>query len=390
MDARLRSVSVSLGGPAGDLFFALAVVVIGLAALMVVGGASASSAAALAGVLAVVCGCAEAARWVPRVAVSLACPVLFVSAWLPEPAQSIGEAMLLVGVFPLIYRLATRTTLVWSLAGTTLTLCSWQGGALWHTGPEAFNPSIIFGTIGPFVVGLLVRSRTRVRAELESRAAELARAQEQYTAESVRYERNRIARELHDIVAHGLTAMIVQADAGRQLVDRDPSLAAAAFQHIEQSARQSADDIGRLVLLLEPAAGRTRRSIDELIGRARTTGLAIDFRSLGAVTPDDSVTSDTAFAVVQEALTNALKHAPGAAVEVSLCAGADRLTVVVANAPARAAKLELTGTGGGHGLRGLRERLAASGGTLSAHPTGDGGWRVEAELPAAAVGNASE
>ncbi len=377
-----------MSGPLGDLAFAVAVIGTALVALVVVGDASVRDAATLAAVLAAVCGCASVARSFPLIAVSLACLVLLVSGWLAEPAQGIGQAILLVAVFPLIYRLATKRALGWVLAGTVLTASCWQAGLLWHIGAEGVNPSILFSTIGPCAVGLIVASRGRARAALEAQAHELALAQQAYAAESVRSERTRVARELHDIVAHHLSAMVVQANAGRTLARREPARAAEAFDHITQSAHRAADDIGRLVALLEPHSPPPRRSIDELVSRARATGLAIDYRPVGAGDPYDAGITDTAYAVVQEALTNALKHAPGAAIEVSVRASPGRLAVVVTNTPTSAVgpRLGLASTGGGNGLDGLRARVVARGGTFGADANEDGGWRVTAVLPATAGG----
>jgi signal transduction histidine kinase len=201
----------------------------------------------------------------------------------------------------------------------------------------------------------------------------------------VRYERTRIARELHDIVAHCVSAMVVQAGAGQKLATRDPELAAEAFDHISSSAQQAEEEVGRLVRLLDGPQAQPFRSIEELVKRASATGLAISYRLAGEVDQLGAAVSDAAYAVVQEALTKALKHAPGAPIEVCVQSTPGALDVVVSNGPARAPRLGLAASGGGHGLGGMRERVTACGGTLQAGPTADSGWSIAANLPSAAT-----
>ncbi len=328
-------------------------------------------------------GCAVLARRYPLIATLLACPLTFSSWWLSGTAQTVCQTVLPLVLFPLVYRLATTSTAFRAVAATALLALCWQAGGLWHSGADGFNPPIYFGTVGPCAVGLVVRSRDRSRARLAAQSHALALAREEYVAVSVRYERTRIARELHDVVAHSVSAMVVQAHAGHKLASVDPTRAAQAFDHIAGSARQAASEIERLVWLLEPAAAPKSHSIDELVARARAIGLNLDYRVAGEVDVLDPERAATAYAVIQEALTNALKHAPGAPITVEMSATSAVCVVVVTNGAARARSLGLAQSGGGHGLPGMRARLAACAGTLVVAPTSGGGWRVAAQLPLA-------
>ncbi len=232
--------------------------------------------------------------------------------------------------------------------------------------------------------GRALRERELVAAALAERARELEEEREAHATLSVRYERARIASELHDIVAHAITVMVVQASAGQRLAARDPRLTAEAFAAISGAAHEAEDDMRRLVALLgdERATGPAPdlALVDELVARAAGSGLDVTLRLEGGREGMPAALGQAAYRVVQEGLTNAMRYAAGAAVTVVVCGEHDAVVVQVENAaaPDHAA---LGGAGTGNGLRGLRERVGACGGTLEAGPTPDGGWRLEARLP---------
>ena len=248
-----------------------------------------------------------------------------------------------------------------------------------------FNPLLETMTVGPWVGGLVVASRRRVAEELELRARELEEERELFVVQSVRYERARIARELHDIVAHCVSLMVVQANAGAHLARRDPDSAAEAFDSIGEVARQAEAEIDRLVGLLDtsslaaPPAGL--RIIEELVGRVRASGLAISCQFVGDSDDLSEEGADAAYRLVQEAITNAMKHAPGASIDITVRGRTGAVEVEVVNQPPAGVLSGLEGAGGGHGLGGMRERVARCGGTFDAGPTADRGWRVAASLP---------
>jgi len=221
-----------------------------------------------------------------------------------------------------------------------------------------------------------VRAAVRAeRSEAESRRAAL---------EAVAEERSRIARELHDILGHSMSVMIVQAGAAAQVVDDDPAAVRSALETIRSIGSDSLDEVRRVVALLRedenaglaPVPGIDR--IPDLIAQARAAGIEVTY------TIDDGVAGLPAgpglavYRVVQEALTNVRRHASARSASVAITADADGVAVTVTDDGTGAA----TGIDrGGHGLLGMRERVALYGGTVEAGPAAQG-WRVHAELPA--------
>jgi signal transduction histidine kinase len=248
-----------------------------------------------------------------------------------------------------------------------------------------FNPLGEMLTIGPWLVGRVVLSRRRMTEQLRARNAELRAEQELFALESVRYERARIGRELHDIVAHCLSVMVVQASAGQRMPTGDRDGVAEALESVAEAAAQAQAEIGRLVELLsgnEPAGPPPRlEMVDELVRRASDTGLVVSCRFAGRCDRLAADASEAAYRVVQEALTNALKHAPGAPVDITIQDQDAELEVRVVNAAARQRPSGLERSGGSFGLAGMRDRVAACGGRLTCGPTAAGGWQVSALLP---------
>jgi signal transduction histidine kinase len=232
--------------------------------------------------------------------------------------------------------------------------------------------------------GRALREREVVAARLATRVRELDEEHEAHAELSVRYERARIAAELHDIVGHAISVMVVQAAAGQRLAARDPALAGETFATIAGAARQAEADIARLVALLgdEDAIGTAPdlSLVEDLVARAADTGLDVTLRLEGEREGLPAATSHLAYRVVQEGVTNALRHAAGAAISVTVHGERDAVCVEVVNAAA-SGQSGLAGAGTGTGLRGLRERAAAHGGRVAAGPTPDGGWRLHAVLP---------
>ncbi len=206
-----------------------------------------------------------------------------------------------------------------------------------------------------WAAGRALGEREKVASQLAERAWELEEEREAHAALSVRYERARIASELHDIVAHAISVMVVQASAGQRLAAQDPELTAEAFQAIAGAAHQAEEDMGRLVALLgdEGAIGPAPdlALVEELVGRAAGSGLDVRLRLEGERDGLPAAVVEAAYRVVQEGLTNALRYASGAAVTVLVAGEADALVVEVDNAPATKAS-SLEGSGTGNGLRG--------------------------------------
>jgi signal transduction histidine kinase len=235
-------------------------------------------------------------------------------------------------------------------------------------------PALLFATA--WAVGRHLRTR-RAREALFGREAE---ARERAAAAT---ERRRIARELHDIVAHRVSTVVIQAEAGLMTAD-EPDATRASLAAIRDSGRQALGELRRLLGVLQedpdgaPVTPQPSLSIlDELVDGARSAGLPVDLRVDGRLTGLPPSTDLTAFRIVQEALTNALRHAR-TPTTVHVARADDRLTVEVRN-PLAPDAAPFAG-GSGAGLAGMRERVRVFGGTLVAQPEG-GDFLVRAELP---------
>jgi signal transduction histidine kinase len=233
-----------------------------------------------------------------------------------------------------------------------------------------------------YLAGLALRGREALAGRLAEQADELTAERDAYARLSVRYERARIAAELHDVVAHAISVMVVQASAGQRLAVREPARTAETFDVIATAARHAQADLDRLADLLAqdaPAAGGADLGlVREIIDTARASGLPVTLRMSGDTSGVSAAVAHAALRVVQEGLTNALRYAPGADVDVAVEARPGALELSIVNGrstgPAR------LGLGSGRGLTGLRERVGACGGTLDAGPDGQAGWSVRARI----------
>jgi signal transduction histidine kinase len=228
----------------------------------------------------------------------------------------------------------------------------------------------------------------RRRHQLEVQAQELRRLAAEAGAQAVMGERVRIARELHDVVAHHVSVMGVQASATRRVMDRDPAKARTALAAVEQSARTAVDELRRMLNLLRATGDADERPsgsgvdhLDELVANARDAGLTATLGVYGEPVPLPESLSQATYRIVQEAVTNTLKHANASAIDVRVRYHAAELEVDVTDdgrgAPPGAP------AGVGLGLIGMRERVAAHEGTLEARSRSGGGYRVRARFPLA-------
>jgi signal transduction histidine kinase len=287
--------------------------------------------------------------------------------------------------FALSYSAGAAADLMPGLAATT-----WLASALLLQN-RGFNPFLIMITAGPWLAGHIVRSRRRLVRQLEARNRELEAERERFARECVRYERAGIARELHDIVAHNLSLIVVQAGAG-QRASGTGNGAAAALHAIAEAADSAQAEMGRLTGLLgqEPPAGDSPRlkALDELVRRTRAAGLNVTARTPLAADRLAPGASQAAYRVIQEALTNAMRHAPGAGVDVTINEAADGVAIRIENGPPNGNGPGPDLRGAGRGLAGLKDRASACGGFLTAGPTSSGGWLVRVEVPARRAGGA--
>lgn len=249
-----------------------------------------------------------------------------------------------------------------------------------HVGFSEFpNLEIAIGTLPPWWGGVEVRRRRQVVSELAARTRELEAEEEAFVRLSVQRERARIARDLHDIVSHHLAVMVIQAGAGRLAEPWQADVAAERFAAIRHSGDNALTETDRLVTMLQ-GEGSSAPRLAQLLERAATSGARV------VVTPPEPALEPEieaiAYRIAQEALTNAMKHAPGARLDVRVALADGRLTITVRNG-AVAEPSPIAHTGSGLGLAGMRERLAALDGSLTAGPEADGGFRVCATLPLA-------
>ncbi|MEU1311832.1 sensor histidine kinase [Streptomyces cinnamoneus] len=293
-------------------------------------------------------------------------------------------------------RWASRYALIGGVLAPVLTSLRWPDPPEYSsTGKDIMG--IVFLTV-PFVLawvlGDSVRTRRAYWAQLEERATRLEKEREQQAQIAVTAERARIARELHDVVAHNVSVMVVQADGAAYVLDGSPEQAKQALETISSTGRQALAEMRRLLGVLrtddsgeggEYVPQPDVEQIGDLVEQVRGAGLPVDFKVEGAPRPLPSGVELTAYRIVQEALTNTRKHGgPDVGASVRLTYFDDGLGLLVED-DGRGAQHELYEAGGadgmGHGLIGMRERVGMVGGTLDAGPRPGGGFRISVLLP---------
>ena len=243
----------------------------------------------------------------------------------------------------------------------------------------------LFGPL-PFACGFLLASRSLRTEDLRHRSVLLDTEQERRSRVAAGEERSRMARELHDAIAHCLSVMVVQASGARTVAASDPEQAGTALRAVESAGREALGDLRRLVGTLrrgdEPAAasGPGLGDVETLAGRARAAGLDVGVHLSGPVASLDPAVDTVAYRVVQEALTNCIKHAGPARADVSARVGGAHLEIAVTDTGGGAG-LASTAPGSGQGLIGMGERVSSLGGELRAGPRPEGGFEVRACIP---------
>ncbi|GIG87041.1 two-component sensor histidine kinase [Plantactinospora endophytica] len=258
--------------------------------------------------------------------------------------------------------------------------------------------SVLFN-LAFFLLAYLLGNRTWTSAlrqhELEVQAEALRRSRAENAERAVTQERVRIARELHDVVAHHVSVMGVQASASRRVMDKDPDKAKTALAAVEQSARTAVDELRRMLGVLrnaganDGALGYGLDQVDSLLQGARDAGLAVEYTVYGTPVPVPESVSLAGYRVVQEAMTNTIKHARASAVDVRIRYLRREVEVEVTDdgRTGRAVPPPRS-PGGGLGLIGMRERVAAHDGSLEVGARDGGGFRVRARFPIVSGGSA--
>jgi signal transduction histidine kinase len=299
-----------------------------------------------------------------------------------------------------------RTVARWSRIGVIVGMFAWLSVTLvdYLVQPPPFEDAagpldpvlaavlydIVFNLLyflSAYFFGNLAWLSARRKAELEHSTAELHRSQERNTHGAIVAERVRIARDLHDVVAHHVSVMGVQAGAARRVLDTDPELSRAALKTVEETARTAIGELRGLLGVLraedQPADENVSLSgtpgldqLDELVSTARSTGLRVEHGVYGEPRPVPDAVALSAYRVVQEALTNVVRHAGAHSADVRVRYLANALEIEITDDGRGAGTHD-----SGFGLLGMRERVAVHGGELEAGPRRGTGYRVRASLP---------
>jgi signal transduction histidine kinase len=313
----------------------------------------------------------------PFVLLAVLLATAIVGHWLPKPVTDVEAFGFIVLVS--LYSIGAYTTgwRAWIGGGAVVLVAVtalvedpegvYLGGVLFFT--------LLFGA--PWLAGKVVQRRRTSEASM--------RRERDAAAAAIIEERARIARELHDVVAHAISVIVLQARGGRRLLDVEPEETRGALDTIEHTGQQALVEMRRLVGLLREsdkeltlAPQPTLAQLDHLVTQVRAAGLPVEVSIEGSPVELPPGVDLSAYRIVQEALTNALKHAGPARARVTLRYGIDGLDVDVADDGVGAGN---EGNGAGYGLAGIRERVSVVGGELDAGPRPDGGFAVHARLP---------
>jgi signal transduction histidine kinase len=288
---------------------------------------------------------------------------------LPDPAIMFAPVL---ATYTLAAHRPRAVTVPWALAGVAI------GAVALLLTPDADVADVAVNYF-VFVTAWLLGDTVRGQRE---RVALIDAQREEESRRAVADERVRIARDLHDVVAHHLSVIVVQAEAAQEVLASRPDRAGEAMGAVADTARSALGELRRVVGVLRSEGGRAPQpdldAVDDLVASVRQAGLTVAVRTEGRPRAVGGVVGVAAYRVVQEALTNVLRHAAARRAEVALAYGDDDLVVTVSD-DGRGG----SGGNGGHGLAGMRERVTVLGGSLDAGPRAEGGFAVRARLPLA-------
>jgi signal transduction histidine kinase len=261
----------------------------------------------------------------------------------------------------------------------------------WSDARTAVEPALALAAL---FLGWALASHRAYIAEIEARAAQAERTREEEARRQVDAERLRIARELHDVLAHGIATISVQAGVAAHVLDERPERAAEALRTIKSTSREALRELrGILGVLREADADEPREptpglsQIERLVDATSHAGVSTRVRISGQRRPLPATVDLAAYRIVQESLTNVLRHAAGASAQVAISYSDAEMTISVDDdglaEPPRSTTSNGHGRASGHGILGMRERAHALGGELDAGPRANGGFRVRARLPVA-------
>jgi signal transduction histidine kinase len=321
---------------------------------------------------------------------------LCVASGLAIPALGLPPETLGVAIWVAVYSVAAYGDRWVSLAGLA---AAELGSAAVQLTPGRFQaPTVVSNGLiigAAWLLGHFVGVRRRYIARLEERTGELEQARAELARRAVTEERLRLARELHDVVAHSISMIAVQSGVGAHVADTQPKEAAKALGAIEATSRAALTELRRLLGVLrqdsEPQGSLSPvpglADLDSLLAEVAKAGLAVKLQVHGTRPPLPAGVDLSAYRIVQEALTNVVKHAGPARAQVVVGYHDRDVTVEILDDGRGTATSTGEGRAGtGHGLIGMRERVAAFGGDLEAGPGPGGGFRVAARLPLAVEG----
>ena len=320
--------------------------------------------------------------WAPVAATLIGLTIM--ALWLTEPPHTFVAVLLLVSLGYTVGRHMQGKPSFCALgigAGVIVVL-----SVIFDPG-DVFFPLTFFWIL-PWLAGRTIRNHTLLARELSEKAERAQHAREEDERRAIALERNRIARELHDVLAHNLSVMVVQASAARRVLDKNPLQAVEVAALIERTGRDALAEIRHLfgpvrrgdgeALSGPPSIGR----VEELAQRARAAGLRVELRVSGDPVALPAGIDLAAYRIVQEALTNAIKHAASAQARVTVAYEPNEVAVSVEDdGEGPRDGFDLEEAGGGHGLVGMRERAALYGGIVQAGRRRGGGFTVRARLP---------
>jgi len=304
---------------------------------------------------------------------------LVTAAWFVQVVanREVAPVATAVGIYTLSANLPRRKALWGAAAAVAATTITALAFGHWS---NAVSYLVLF--VAAWVIGDNLGTRRAYMRALEERAERAERERESEAARARAEEQARIARELHDVIAHNVSVMVVQAAAGNDVFDSRPDRAREALQTIEASGRKALGEMRRLLGIVradgaEYAPQPGLEQLDELVEQVRAAGLTVEVGIEGAPRPLPAGIDLSAYRVVQEALTNTLKHARATRASVTIRYREDALDVEVHDDGVGSG----SGDGLGHGLIGMRERVATFGGSLDAGPAPAGGFTVVARFP---------
>ncbi len=321
-------------------------------------------------------------------------PVFFVilAAWVldrtldyPESPAAIAVAIVFYTIGAELHRKGS-----WRIGGISVILIvGWTGiGVLSLESVTAASLiTTLVGTLTPLLLGREVHQRRRRVEQLRERAERAERDREERARRAVAEERARIARELHDVVAHQMTVMTLQAEGARRIADGADPRIVEALETISDAGHGALVEMRRTVGLLRAPEDESETEplprlsdLSQLVDKVRAAGVPVDLEIEGDVRPLAEGTELSAYRIVQESLTNAVRHGgPNVSARVTIEYGSDQLDVLILD-DGRGPSAS-TGDGSGHGIIGMRERIAVLGGEFSAGPSSGGGYQVHVIIP---------